>query len=179
MKVIGRMALIGSLFATVGSAAAHDADLVGIDPPSAAASMALPTGVTLREIIRMYRSKTQTHSTNFYWPENGHKQGWRLEGTLGFLSSTPFQDSTPLYSCNGPGNWNYFTSPDPDCEAGYHVGDYFIGHISKVALPGTLPLYRCVFIWKGTDWRHFDTLDPTCEGSVSAVNDGVLGHVFL
>lgn len=188
MKKVLTLVLVVPLFSLAGSAWAQDSNRVGVAgqlveaaaiESSDSATLALPEGVTLREIIRMYRSKTGTHSTNFYWPENWHMLGWRLEGTLGFLSATPFENSKPLYSCNGPGNWNYFTSPDSNCEGQYAPEQSFIGHISTMELPGTVPLYRCVVRWKGRDWRHLDTPAADCEGNASAVNDGILGYMFL
>lgn len=144
-----------------------------------ASSFSLPSQVNLREIFRAYREVSNTHSTEFYWPENWEKIGFILEGSLGFISSTPFAGGTAIYGCGGPGNWNYFSSVDENCEGQVVVPYGRKGYIATSQLPGTMPLFRCVFRWNGKHFRHFDTLQANCEGVSGAVNNGPLGYVFL
>lgn len=145
-------------------------------------SLALPPGVVLREIFRITRPSTNTHVTNFYWPQGWEDIGYVMEGTLGFISAVPFENSVLIRNCIGPHPWNYFTSSDPNCEAdsGGVVlpGNWNIGYISTVQLPGTVPLYRCSFVWE-RKLRHFDTHQADCEGAVDSHNDGPVGYVFL
>lgn len=169
---------LGSLSVAVqASPAAVANDAVQID-----ASLAVPPGVVLREIFRIHRPSTNTHVTNFYWPDNWEDIGYVMEGTLGFISATSFENSVLIRNCVGPQSWNSFTSSDPNCEpaAGGVVlpGNWNIGYISTVQLPGTIPLYRCSFIWQ-KKVRHFDTHDANCESVVGANNDGPVGYVFL
>ena len=145
-----------------------------------ATAMSLPPGVMLREIFRIHRPKTNTHVTHYYWPENWEDIGYEYEGTLGFISAAPFENSVLIRNCVGPHSWNYFTSADPNCEAATGgvvlPGDWHIGYISTVQVPGSVPLYRCGFIWQGKI-RHFDSRDFACEGVGGT--GGILGYVFL
>lgn len=178
--VLGAVMLIG-----VGGASASESPDPAVIANSAAQmdpTLFVPSGVVLREIFRIFRPSTNTHVTNYYWPENWEDIGYLREGGLGFISSTPFENSVLIRSCVGPHSWNYFTSRDPDCESetGGVVlpGDWNIGYISTVQLPGTVPLYRCSFVWD-RKIRHFDTLQVDCEGVREASNEGATGYVFL
>lgn len=147
-------------------------------------TLSVPPGVVLREIFRIYRPSTNTHVTHHYWPNNWEDIGYIKEGVLGFVSATPFENSVLIRNCVGPHDWNYFTSSDPDCEAATGgialpvPGNWNIGYISTVQLPGTVPLYRCSFVWE-RKVRHFDTHDANCEGVAGANNESPVGYVFL
>lgn len=145
------------------------------------ATLSVPPDVVLRHIFRIYRPSTNTRVTHYYWPDRWEDIGYEVEGTIGFISATPFENSVLIRQCVGPHSWNNFTSPDPNCEpaSGGVVlpGDNNIGYISTVHLPGTTPLYRCVFEWR-RKIRHFDSLDLNCEGVDGVRNDGTLGYVF-
>lgn len=175
---------------------AHGQNIIAIDsvPQSAtgtdAAAMALPDGVQLKEIKRMYNNSYKDHFTYWNLPKDWGKKGWKLEGSLGFVSTTSFENSRGLYLCwmaSKDTKWvnKDFTSPDPGCE-GYHRRDdgvgnpnalgSFLGYVSTVQLPGTVPLYRCYI---QLTFDHYDTLTSNCEGEGLATNDGILGYVFL
>jgi hypothetical protein len=174
-----------SLFFGVGSVSAGDQFAPGPLPGAVVqrdATLAVPPGVELRHIFRVYRQRANTRVTMHYWPERWEDIGYAVEGTIGFVSAVPFENSVLIRSCFGPSEWNYFTSSDPKCEAEnggvWGPGDWEIGYISTVHLPGTTPMYRCVFQWRGK-WRHFDSLDLNCEGVEGVRNDGPLGYIFL
>jgi hypothetical protein len=185
-----RSILVASLLAASGSTIASDAkeDLALHDletltnwtaPPPSVASRArqLPVGATPREVFRFYR-RGQHHTTLYYMPDNWEKIGWQREGSLGVISSTPFENSRPLYMCQLHNiAWGYLTSGDPGCEGQFLTPFGLIGYISSVPLPNTAPLYRCNYIRKG-QLKHFDTHQPNCEQVPLASNDGILGYVF-
>lgn len=182
-KLKGIAICILALISSGHLAASNATDTRGGDASSTVeVGRSLPAGVELRPIFRIYRDKTATHNTNYYWPNNWEDIGWKLEGGLGSVSSTQFENSIHLRSCVGPHSWNYFTSSDPNCEAGIGgviiPGNWDIGYVSAVELPGTAPLYRCSFWWD-KKMRHFDTLRADCEGWGGAFLDGVLGYVFM
>lgn len=83
-------------------AASNVADARGGGASSAVGvGRSLPAGVELRPIFRIYRDKTATHNTNYYWPSNWEDIGWKLEGSLGSVSSTQFENSIHIRSCVG------------------------------------------------------------------------------
>ncbi|WP_313346616.1 hypothetical protein [Stenotrophomonas sp.] len=142
------------------------------------ASRALPAGVNLREIFRLYK-RGQHHTTLFYFPQNWGDINWSVDGTLGFISATAFENSRPLYMCQLNNiHWGYFTSADVACEGHFLTVFGQIGYISTVPLPNTAPLYRCNYIHK-RQLKHFDTLQANCENVALGTNDGPLGYVFL
>lgn len=178
VKVVAVAVLLGSGIASaIPSFASTVAESLSVSESS---TLSLPPGVVLREIFRIHRPKTNTHVTHFYWPENWEDIGYKYEGTLGFISAAPFENSVLIRQCVGPHPWNNFTSSDPNCEAATGgvvlPGDQNIGYISTVQVPGSVPLYRCGFIWRGMI-RHFDTRDLSCEGVGGPA--GILGYVFL
>ena len=172
------------LLASAGMSEVHAQDAQSESPPATTvhmeATLSLPPGVMLREILRLHRPSSQTFATLWFWPQNWEEIGWKMGGSLGFISAAPFENSAPIYWCWGITNWDMFSSLDPNCEGGYRTPDNGpVGFISTVQLPGTTPLYRCVFKWNGTQWRHFDSLQANCEGVPAVTNDGTLGYVFL
>lgn len=145
---------------------------------SHASISALPGDATLREIQRLYR-RGQHHATLHYMPDNWSSIGWSHDGTLGFISATPFENSHPLYMCQLHNiAWGYLTSKEPGCEGQFLTPFGMIGYISSVARPDTVPLYRCHYLHKG-QLKHFDTRHANCENVPSAKNDGILGYMFL
>lgn len=178
-KIVGLV----SLLLCAGGASATPSFESTVARPAIApedSGLSLPSGFVLREIFRIYRPATNTHVTHFYWPENWEDIGYKYEGTLGFISATPFENSALIRNCVGPHSWNYFTSLDPNCEASTGgvvlPGDWNLGYISTVQIPGSVPLYRCGFVWQGKI-RHFDSRDFACEGVGGT--GAVLGYVFL
>ncbi|CAD1792358.1 hypothetical protein XSP_002272 [Xanthomonas euroxanthea] len=177
-------------------ASAYGQEVIAIDrvPQSAigtdAASMAVPVGVQLAEIKRLYNNSNKDHFSYFNLPKDWGKKGWMVEGSLGFVSSTYFENSKGLFLCwmaSRDTKWvnKDFTSTDAGCE-GYRqrtdgtgnpnsLGS-FLGYVSAIQLPGTVPLYRC---YVQAEFDHFDTLSSNCEGRAMAVNDGILGYIFL
>lgn len=152
------------------------AEEIGHIAPSPA-SKSLPTGFSPREIFRLYR-RGQHHTTLYYMPQNWDELGWQREGTFGFISATPFENSRPLYMCQLHNiAWGYFTSGDPGCEGQFLTPFGLIGYISTAPMPGTSPLYRCNYIYKG-QLKHFDTQQANCENVPLGSNDGILGYVF-
>ncbi|RDZ28504.1 hypothetical protein [Lysobacter silvisoli] len=144
---------------------------------------ALPPGVQLRELNRYFfnhNNGSGYHFSAFYLP-NTWEFYYDKEGTLGFVSMTPFENSRPIYNClievprKHP---SPFTSLDVNCEGqipnSWHG---FTGYLSTVQIEGTVPLYRCRFT-RGQP-HHFDTHSPNCEGNPNAVSEGVLGYIFL
>lgn len=146
---------------------------------SSAAVNSVPEGVTLREIFRaVSRPNKDAHITLHYWPQNWEDLGWRIEGTLGFISSTQFPGSAPLYNCFIGGAYGYFSSTDGACEGNQTTTLERTGFISQFQIAGTVPLHRCVFKYQNKLWHHYDTLDANCEGHPERL-DGILGYVFL
>lgn len=138
-----------------------------------------PNGVNLREIFRHYNGKRERHATLYFFPQFWNEWGWRTEGSMGFISSTPFEHSRPLYACQLSGIKDaFFTSLDSGCEGQFLSSFDIIGYISGVPLPNTQPLYRCHYNFKGRT-SHFDTFDAKCENVPQSSLDGVLGYVFL
>lgn len=149
---------------------------------SAQAATALPPGVKLVELFRWRNLSTTHHFTHHSLPWNWQYNGWRLDGTIGFVSSTAFEGSRPIYVCGvNPGRnapvVDYFTSVDSNCEGHFVQPDLgpFIGFVAAYQMPGTVPLYRCD---TPGHFYHFDTTSPTCEGHPGSVREAVLGYVF-
>lgn len=139
----------------------------------------LAPGVTLRELLRLYNGKQERHATLTYFPNDWYTHGWRHEGTYGFISSTPFENSRPIYLCAVTDVLHsFFTSTDVGCEGQFLTSFGLIGYISTVPLPDTAPLYRCQYVFKRKT-RHFDTRDIHCEQAPKSSNDGLIGYVFL
>ena len=142
-------------------------------------TLSLPNGVNLREIFRHYNGKRERHATLYFFPQYWNEWGWRTEGSMGFISSTPFEHSRPLYACQLNGIRDaFFTSVDSGCEGQFLSSFGMIGYISSVPLPNTQPLYRCYYNFSGRT-SHFDTFDAKCENVPRSSLDGVLGYVFL
>lgn len=168
-------ALAGTAPGDIGPTPAQQDTTMG----ALSASPFLPPGVTLRELLRLYNGKHERHATLTYFPQNWNEFGWRQEGTQGFISSSPFENSRPLYMCqlNGVG-LALFTSTDVGCEGQFLTPFGLIGYISAAPLPDTAPLYRCQYVFKRA-LRHFDTRMANCENAPQSSNDGILGYVFL
>lgn len=142
-------------------------------------ALSLPHGATLREIFRHYNGKRELNATLYFFPQNWDKFGWRMQGSLGFISSTPFENSRPLHACKLNGTKDsYFTSWDVGCEGHFLSSFGLIGYISTVPLPNTQPLYRCSYQFKGR-LSHFDTFLANCGHIPNSHNNGPLGYVFL
>ncbi|MBN6111292.1 hypothetical protein [Xanthomonas bonasiae] len=144
----------------------------------------LPPGFgTGFELLRMYNNREKNHFTYGHLPSNWGDLGWKVEGTLGRISGAQFENSHQLFYCwmrstTTGGRAKNFTSTDGNCE-GWEIPTapgYFIGWISTVQAPGSVPLYRC-YIELTKD--HFDTLTTNCEGEVLAKREYILGYVFL
>lgn len=183
--------IICAIFGMLMSLAAHaqEVDLLPVDDISKvptgtdAAALATPVGFTPYRLLRTYNSKEKNHMTINTLPPNWGDLGWKTEGLLGYSSATPFADAHQIYLCymtSADVNWLYkrFTSTDPNCEGWSNqiVVGYNLGWVANGQQPGSVPLYRC-YVFAIRD--HFDTLSATCEGVVQAVNEGVLGYVFL
>ncbi len=174
---------ISLLLAVGGASVAHASgtDLASVanaavqmDP-----SLAVPAGVTLAELHRIYQGKNNTHRILHYDIASWVRSGWMDEGVIGFISTTPFENSHPIRECFSHTPWDGFTSKDMNCEGQVIPPNQGpIGYVSSVQLPGTAPLYRCAYTWKGK-LRHFDTRDIGCEGISGAHNDGPQGYVFM
>lgn len=154
----------------------------GLHVPAAgirASTLSLPDGASLREITRLYNGRAERHATLHFFPDNWDQFGWRAEGSLGFISGTPFSNSKPLYACALWGHTEaYFTSPDPNCEGQFLTTFGMIGYISDVPLPDTKPIYRCKYVFD-RKLRHFDTFYPNCENVPTGSLDFLIGYVFL
>ncbi|MCS4230155.1 hypothetical protein EDF77_1509 [Stenotrophomonas maltophilia] len=172
--------VFGALTVVAGSVTAQESDYAGIDAKTVAqiqkAPSQVPGDVVLAAIER--RIWAGTHfSDNLVHPGGQGPLGKR-DRMLGFASYGPFQGGHALFNCFGPGD--RFTSTYSDCEGGGDtpVGRPIIGFVASVQLPGTMPLYRCYQIIPGKN-NHFDSFDPNCEGKRAAVNEGVLGYMWL
>lgn len=142
-------------------------------------SFHVPPGVALAELHRLHNARLHTHTSRLNMGHDWEKDGWRIEGTLGFVSVTPFENSALIWECWGPSPYDLFTSRDSNCE-GQNVppGQGPVGYISTVQTAGTVPLYRCVYVWQ-KKLRHYDSPRADCEGNAEARNDGPLGYVFM
>lgn len=144
---------------------------------------ALPQSVQLQELHRYFWAPVGTlgyHFSGLFLPRIFER--YRLEGSLGFVSTTPFAGSHLLYSCLiyypnvAPSS---FTSIDANCEGrAPNTGHGNAGYVSSSQIPGTVPLSRCVIVGNGR-LDHFDTLSTNCEGNRDARFDAVIGYVFL
>lgn len=158
---------------------AQESDYAGIDAKTVAqiqkAPSQVPGDVVLAAIERRIWAGTH-HSDNLVYPDGQIPMGKR-DRMLGFASYGPFEGGHALYNC-----WtdrDLFTSLQPDCEGrNRSVGRPIIGFASSVQLPGTVPLYRCLQNIPGK-YNHFDSFDPNCEGMRAAINEGVLGYMWL
>ncbi len=171
------------------AASAQETQLLPVDDISKvptgtdAAALATPVGFTPFVLNRMFSNKEKNHLTFQQLPANWGDLGWKMEGLLGYASVTAFSGGHPLYLCymaSADTQWlfKYFSSNDYNCE-GWTKPTFMSttnGWIADSQLPGSVPLYRC-YIFANRD--HFDTLSATCEGVAQAVNEGVLGYVFL
>lgn len=147
-------------------------------------SAAAPAGVTFVALNRYVDSGSRRlHWTSLIPPYGS--VSYTLQGASGSVSSTPFDGSHPLYSCfltnpNIVGQRDDFTSTDPNCEGQQrHPGAWGQnGYIASTNIPGTIPLYRCLYN-NGQGWfDHFDTVHANCEGGSNVVNEGIQGYVF-
>ena len=142
-------------------------------------TLVVPPGVTLVEFFRIHHAGTNTHLSTYLIPPHWGPE-WTRNGTLGFISRTPFENSVLIWQCWGKTSPNnIMTSTDPNCEGQYKPpGQGPLGYVSTVQLPGTIPLYRCSYVWQ-SKLRHFDSIEASCEGNAATNNDGILGYVFL
>lgn len=164
--------------AMLASASLLSIPALGSNASAAIFTMAqtVPTGASLVELRRWFKPWPGTHD---------HRAGtsgypnYNNEGTLGFVSSTPFAGSHALYECQrvyGPGgqqNFDFFTTTATNCEGAviWPNGVTLIGYVSTTQIAGTTPIYRC-----RDNENHFDSLSGACEGHIG---EGILGYVFL
>ncbi|MCD7096926.1 hypothetical protein [Stenotrophomonas sp. MMGLT7] len=160
-----------------GSVQAQSTDLESEAVSKASAtSYALPIGVTLVQLNRYFKPRGTKRLSHLNLPQNWGQLGWRHEGTLGFISTTPFAASHPIYSCFVAGQEDFFTSLDVNCEGHQPFsGGHLVGYVSSVPVEGALPIYRCRIEWRKA---HMDSFDPHCYGEVGSNNDGLIGYVF-
>lgn len=179
--------LFASSSGAISSPQPHHTPPIAAAPPAEqrhasaapAASPYLPPGVSLREIFHFYKSDQERHATMHHFPQNWYDIGWRHVGNLGFISSTPFENSRPLYTCQLNGiAWAFFTHTDPTCGGHFLTNFGLLGYISNVPLPDTAPLYRCHYMFRG-QLTHFNTFLANCGNVPTSVNDGIQGYVFL
>jgi len=178
--VLGISILLASSGVTVAQAKEPDLAAIANAAVQMDPTLAVPPGVTLLELFRLHNSALNTHATLWYMPSGWSSVGWSNEGSLGFMSTTQFENSVLIRQCWGPSPNDFFTSGDPNCE-GQTVAPGMpggIGFISTVQIAGTVPLYRCSHKWQGK-WRHYDTHSANCDGNTAASNDGPLGYIFL
>ncbi|MBB5938312.1 hypothetical protein [Streptomyces zagrosensis] len=96
--------------------------------------------------------------------------GYRVEGSLGHLYTSPREGTVPLYHCVV--RKDNFLSGDVNCEGQTYVtrlGWMYPGQPSDV---GTLPLMRCMV---GSHREFFESNQANCEGQASG---GQLGWIF-
>lgn len=185
MEMSVKACLLGiSLLLAAGTAASAPASQADLSAAANAAvqmnpTLAVPPGVTLSEVVRIYRPNLGSHKS-VNWDYGGYLQeGWHIEGTLGFISFTPFENSAPIRECVSHTPWDNFSSIDVNCEGQPMLpAPKLRGYISQVQLAGTVPLYRCRHFWEGKQ-RHYDTLRADCDGNPAAISDGILGYVFM
>ena len=137
-------------------------------PANATTVVAPPQGATLLEISRWI--DLVPHPDDHFTAASGN-QYWNTvvkEGPLGFVSTTQFSGSHPLYTCF-TSNYEQFTSSFANCE-GTGSTAQILGWVSSTHIEGTVPLYRCRI-----NREHFDSLAANCEGQIV---EGVLGFVF-
>lgn len=185
MEMSVKACLLGiSLLLAAGTAASAPASQSDLSAAANAAvqmdpTLAVPPGVTLSEVVRIYRPNLGSH-VSVNWDYGLYlRDGWHIEGTLGFISLTPFENSLPIRECVSHTPWDTFSSTDANCEGQPMLPySHLRGYISQAQLPGTVPLYRCRHLWEGKS-RHFDTLRADCDGAPGAILDGPLGYVFM
>ncbi|WP_148649600.1 hypothetical protein [Lysobacter antibioticus] len=152
---------------------------------SAAPVLAAPPGVNYQGLLRYYNTYDGSHDhwTVVILPT--HHENFKLQGGVGFASSTEFEGSHLLYTClmlsdNITNRADFFSSEDPACEGQqrytYHWGP--LGYVANTQIAGTIPLYRCLTNKGGGYYDHFDTVHADCEGITQTVNEKVLGYVF-
>lgn len=126
----------------------------------------------LRELRRLYSPSPFDHKSATYLDPN-----YFNERSLGFVSTTAFTGSRPIYLCfHRPSSPDYFTSLDFNCEGKFRGDPYgyaphLTGFISTTQIADTAPLYRCR---AGND--HFESFDGGCEGYLK---EQLLGYVFV
>lgn len=180
MKKHLSVVVCGALTFAAGAVTAQESDYAGLDVLTVAqiqsAPSQVPGDVVLAAIERRIWAGTH-YSDNLVYP-NGQIPMGKRDRMLGFASYVPFQGGHALFNCWG--RQDLYTSVDADCEGAGSTNEQrpIIGFAASVQLPGTVPLYRCYRNIPGR-YNHFDSFDANCEGVRSAVNEGVLGYLWL
>lgn len=184
MKRITIPASLALSLSCLGAATAQEVTFVGQSVAAAAEaekqSTIIPAGAQL-VVLERWINKGDTFSAKPLplWPPA--KYEGRLQGALGFISSTDFDGGILLHSCQTNDMRDKFTSRDANCEGHRHVGYApIIGFIAGTQLPGTVPLYRCQRggLSPGNWSDHFDSVDVNCEGVTNPANDGIIGYIW-
>ncbi|MCC9307580.1 hypothetical protein LN042_10780 [Kitasatospora sp. RB6PN24] len=94
--------------------------------------------------------------------------GYYLEGSLGWLYSSPQPGTIPLYMCKVLGTVDTFTSQASNCEGQQYLGQ--LGYINTAPPAGVASrvVRRC-----RVGSEHFDSNDINCEGQIA---EGILGY---
>jgi hypothetical protein len=146
--------------------------------PAAQASEATPSAQSTfppnfipTEIRRWVRDDhiAWDHITSY---PNMYAPPWHDEARLGWLSTQPFANSHPLFSCKRNSHpYDHFTSNYEHCEGHTRIqSPYVLGYASSVQIVGTVPIYRCV-----AGKNEFDSTHPQCEGHRMV---GAMGFIF-
>src|SRR5688500_15478885 len=173
------------LIAIATAAVLASASLLSIPASGSGSSAAIftmaqsvPPGANLVELRRWYTSQGQFNAGDHRAGTTPPAYPYANEGTLGFVSSTPFAGSHAIYECERRYHWNdisnvidFFTTTATNCEGAVIApnGVVLIGYVSTTQIAGTTPLYRC-----RDDDNHFDSLSGGCEGHTG---EGILGYV--
>lgn len=109
-------------------------------------------------------------------------QGYRLEGTAGYILSSPAPGAVPLYRlASNTGKAHFYTTSaserDSTITRGYH-SEGIAGYIASSQLPGTTPLYR---LYNSKNDDHFYTTSATerqqaIQGGYK--DEGIAGYIW-
>ncbi|MDQ0014937.1 YD repeat-containing protein, partial [Variovorax boronicumulans] len=104
---------------------------------------------------------------------------WGKEGSLGYISSVPFEGSKPLYrGINKPFAKHYFTTDEAEWNAWLSIPGFeaepVVGYVAGTPQPGTTKLYKLRLV----DATFVDIVLTTNPAEVEALVSGSLGRTY-
>jgi uncharacterized protein YceK len=121
------------------------------------------------------------YTTSYAEEQTDERQGWKPEGTTGYLLKAQEAGTEPLYRLVDSRGDHFFTTNAARMSqaerAGYH-SEGVAGYVATTQQPGTVPLYD---LYDAKAGLHFYTSNPTEKDSASARGyrvEGIAGYVW-